>query len=414
MIELTDKQSELWHHLDDPQYTRYMIYGGSRSGKTITIIGWILSQMQKYPGLSVLCLRKYRTHIKTSLWEGTIKSLLKDRNDFIFEESSMTLTHKNGSVLRCDGLDTDERVDKVLGNEYAIIFVNEASQTDYSANKVAISRLAQNIEGFETRKMIYDLNPTGPLHWLYQMGIKGVDPETQKEINTSKWFTMQFTPLDNPYLPEDYLESLRNLTGVQKLRLYDGVFAAAENLVYPDYDPSIHVKNLTDYINENTDYIIGIDAGYDPDPMVIALFAVIQYNDQKCLYLKEVYMKKGKDMSISIGDYVERYRELNPYIVVDPSASPAILELQSRNFRCDKGNNRIVDGINTMRDLIATNRFFVDPKCANGFNEEIMSYELNPKTEKPTGNTPDHLIDCSRYVSMSFAEEEIGSNFYIF
>lgn len=410
-IKLTRKQSKLFDALDNPQYNRYLIYGGARSGKTLTTMLYLLNELQTKPGIAILCLRKYRAHIKTSLWEQTLKPLIGNKPEFTFEESSLTIRHTNGSSMRLDGLDSAERVEKVLGQEVSHIFLNEASQiTDYYAVKVAISRLAQVIDNVPARKLIIDLNPVGPLHWCYRVGIEHVDPESQKPLSENeiqRWFTMQFTPLDNPHLPQDYLDSLKNLTGIARRRLFEGEWCAPEGLIYPEYDPNIHLKEQN--VPDNAEYIVSIDAGFNPDPTVIALWAVFNKDEQEILYLKELYYERGIDMSKSIGDICMQYKALDPYVVVDPSAIPAIIELKAKQFSAEPANNKILDGITAVRDMIRTNRVYFNPLYAEIINKEIGSYEYDDKTDKPRNNTENHWLDCLRYATMAYNEGEFRS-----
>lgn len=409
-IELTQKQSNLYRILDDPNNRRLLIHGGARSGKTLTITLWLLAQMCTYPGIKILCLRKHRVHVRTTLFEGTFKELIKDRKEYTIEETTMEIHHNNGSSIRFDGIDNKERVDKILGSEYAIIFLNEASQMEYKSVKVIISRLAQALPNLKKRTLIMDTNPKGSLHWIYRLCITGNDPETN-EPTKDEWKTMSFNPLDNPYLPEDTLLSLQSLTGVERQRLYEGEWVSVEGLAYPMFDINRHIKTID--TNKSSKYIIGVDCGTN-DPMVLALFAIVNNAEGlDSLHMVDCYYKPGKDMSISLGDVAERWRELDPYIVVDPSASPAIVELKSRGFRCESANNKIIEGIMVMGDLLNTDRLTFSPTCSNELVEEIQQYELDPKTEKPTNETPHHCLDATRYASQAFLSGEYDDSSFV-
>ena len=89
MITLTDKQSDLYRILDDPSNRRILIEGGARAGKTLTIVCWLLAQMATIPELKILCLRKHRVHVRTTLFDGTIKELIRGRKEFTVDETGM-------------------------------------------------------------------------------------------------------------------------------------------------------------------------------------------------------------------------------------------------------------------------------------------------------------------------------------
>jgi phage terminase large subunit len=65
------------------------------------------------------------------------------------------------------GLDDEERVDKILGNEYATIYLNECSQISEHARDTAMTRFAQNVPGLKPM-MFYDCNPSSTRHWSYR------------------------------------------------------------------------------------------------------------------------------------------------------------------------------------------------------------------------------------------------------
>src|SRR5690606_25816336 len=82
-------------------------------------------------------------------------------------------------------------------------------------------------------------NPAAPTHWLKQRRDKGLT----RLLNTRHE--------DNPvyYNPDgtltergrDYVGKLDRLTGVRHARLRRGVWAAAEGMVYSDYQDAVHV-----------------------------------------------------------------------------------------------------------------------------------------------------------------------------
>jgi hypothetical protein len=70
---------------------------------------------------------------------------------------------ENESEIWLAGLDDQERAEKILGKEYATIFFNESSQIPYSSVLMALTRLAQVVEGLP-QAAYYDLNPTNKGH----------------------------------------------------------------------------------------------------------------------------------------------------------------------------------------------------------------------------------------------------------
>ena len=63
----------------------------------------------------------------------------------------------NGSTIWIGGLDDKERSEKILGNEYATIFLNETSQISFDSYEMIRTRL--NAPKGMRGKMILDYNP---------------------------------------------------------------------------------------------------------------------------------------------------------------------------------------------------------------------------------------------------------------
>lgn len=129
-----------------------------------------------------------------------------------------------GSQIWVGGLDDKERVEKILGNEYATILFNECSQIPFASVNTALTRLAQNIEGL-TQRAYYDLNPVGKTHWTNLQFIQGIDPVTKlKLLRRQNYAHMFMNPKDNPHLSPEYLQSLKEMPERAKKRFYDGMY----------------------------------------------------------------------------------------------------------------------------------------------------------------------------------------------
>src|SRR5690606_34491899 len=110
-------------------------------------------------------------------------------------------TLPNGSEVWVGGLNDDAALEQILGNEYATIYMNEASEIRYLAFTLLRSRLAQvvkTLEGVDLSQRFYvDLNPPTRQHWTYRLWIDGVDPENQTPVDLSKYGHVVVNPLDN-------------------------------------------------------------------------------------------------------------------------------------------------------------------------------------------------------------------------
>jgi hypothetical protein len=204
-----------------------LLYGGSRSGKSFIIIYSIIVRALKEPGSRHLIVRFAFSHAKQSLCHDTIPKVLSlcfpgvnpnlNKTDWFYEFS-------NGSQIWIGGLDDKERTEKVLGNEYASIFVNEASQISYESYSTLLTRLAQNTN--LVNRVYVDCNPPATTHWIYKLFIQHKNPDTEALLNESLYASMRMNPDDNlENLPVDYIDSvLGTLSARQQKRFRYGEF----------------------------------------------------------------------------------------------------------------------------------------------------------------------------------------------
>src|SRR6516165_2913768 len=137
--------------------------GGTRSGKTFLIVRAIIMRALMAKASRHAILRFRANAARASIALDTLPNVMRlcfpdialkqHRQDGFFELP-------NASRIWVGGLDDKERVEKILGQEYATIFLNEASQIPYSSALIAFTRLAQVVDGLEQRAFV-DLNPVG-------------------------------------------------------------------------------------------------------------------------------------------------------------------------------------------------------------------------------------------------------------
>lgn len=238
---LTPRQREARALLNSAA-SNIMLRGGSRSGKTFLIVRNIIQRAINAPGSRHAIWRFRFNHAKTSIWSDTMPKVLKlcfptlrvswNRTDFYVELP-------NGSQIWIGGLDDKERVEKVLGQEFATLYFNESSQIAWGSVEMAMSRLAQNVElapeiaaatgrTHLALKAYFDCNPPSKLHWSYVVFRSKMKPGTKEKLpNPDDYVEMQLNPRDNSQnLPAKYFEILASMSAAQRLRFEAGEWAS--------------------------------------------------------------------------------------------------------------------------------------------------------------------------------------------
>jgi phage terminase large subunit-like protein len=221
--------------------TWVMLFGGGRSGKTFIIIRSIVLRALKAPGSRHLCVRFRFKHIKASVIMDTFPRVMRlcfpeiqyemNRTDWFVRLPGM-------SEIWFGGLDDGDRMEKLLGMEFATIYVNEASQVSWAGVMLLLTRLAQKamqspIAGREAKplklRFMFDCNPPNKAHWTFKVFRQKVDPETKEPLrDPENYDSFIMNPKDNEEnLSPEYLKTLDGLSERMKRRFVRGEFADA-------------------------------------------------------------------------------------------------------------------------------------------------------------------------------------------
>jgi len=228
--------------------THIMLFGGSRSGKTFLLVRNVCMRAIKAPGSRHAILRFRFNAVKAAVMLDTFPKVMR----LAFPGVKVTphaqegyVEFENGSQIWFGGLDDKERVEKILGMEFATIYLNESSQIPQSSRDVAVTRLAQQvaqeIDGRPSQllkpRMYYDCNPPSKVHWTYRLFVEKRDPDTKKPLpHPDDYAYFQINPQDNAAnVSAGYLDTLKGLSARLQKRFLKGEFAdATPNALFTD------------------------------------------------------------------------------------------------------------------------------------------------------------------------------------
>lgn len=227
MVSFSAGQEAARRLLEGPQ--RYTcLAGGTRSGKTFLIVRAILMRALQEKGSRHVILRFRANAARTSIALSTLPQVLQ----FCFPDLPLKEHRQdgyfalpNGSRIWIGGLDDKDRAEKILGHEYATVFLNEASQIPYSSALIAFTRLAQVTRKIHQHAFV-DLNPSGKTHWTNILFGDKRDPVSKQPLKDPDNYRRAFlNPPDNiANLSKGFLASLENLPEKQRKRFYEGVY----------------------------------------------------------------------------------------------------------------------------------------------------------------------------------------------
>lgn len=248
-MKLTDRQEQAQAVLAGPA-THVMLFGGSRSGKTFLHVRNVAFRALKAPGSRHGIFRFRALHVHESIVLDTFPKVMRlafpDVRYTLHKGDGYASIHADGadSEIWFSGLDDKERVEKVLGKEFATVYFNECSQIPMGSIDIALTRLAQavdmKIEGREPKPLkmraLYDCNPPSKAHWSYKRFIEKRDPETGKPLaNPDDYDSFQINPKDNASnLSQTYISTLEGMSARLQKRFLKGEFSdATPNQLFP-------------------------------------------------------------------------------------------------------------------------------------------------------------------------------------
>ena len=230
----TARQSEALRTIGS-EALHILLEGGSRSGKTFIACRAIIVRALAAAG-SRHGIGRYRFNAcKHAVGLDTLPKVFKvcfPEVEYKLDKTDWVFRLPNGAEIWLFGLDDKDRTEKILGMEFATLFLSECSQIPYASRNIAVTRLAQkcthSVGGVEKElrlKMLYDCNPPSQAHWTYQLWHRGIDPDSKQPVDRQQYAKLQMNPRDNvENLADGYIESLEKMPARMRLRFLEGKY----------------------------------------------------------------------------------------------------------------------------------------------------------------------------------------------
>jgi phage terminase large subunit len=260
-----------------------LVPGPAGTGKTRAVLEKVHLFLMNHAGARGLITRKTRASMTESVLV-TFESHVAVSGCTLTNQQRRTRTnydYANGSTLVVGGLDNPDRI---MSTEYDIIACFEGTEASEDDWEKLMTRLRNGKAPYQ--QGIADCNPTTPTHWLKRRADRGQMtclPSVHQD-NPRLWDRTR-----NDWTKEGhrYLATLSALTGHRRARLLEGKWAAAEGLVYPEFDASVHVLERMPEGWQAWRKVRAIDFGYT-HPFVCQWWALD--GDGRMYLYRELYM----------------------------------------------------------------------------------------------------------------------------
>ncbi|MCE2563648.1 phage terminase large subunit [Komagataeibacter sp. FNDCF1] len=209
--------------------THILLRGGARSGKTFVLVRATIIRALRAAGTRHGIFRHRLNALRATVVADTFPAVMRacfPTVPWALSRTDWTVDLPNGSTIVFGGLDDEERTEKILGLEFATVYLNEASQITYGARNMLLTRLAQKSP--LALKEYIDANPPTTSHWLYRVFEEGVEPTSGAPLERARYATMQLNPAGNrANLSAEYLAQLEALPERERRRFLWGEYQHA-------------------------------------------------------------------------------------------------------------------------------------------------------------------------------------------
>ncbi len=261
--------------------TRFVAYGGSRGGGK----SWAVRQKAtllcaRFAGIKALILRRSFPELR----ENHILPLMTGLKGVAqYREADKAFTFPNGSRLKFGYCDSESDVLQYQGQEYDVIFIDEATQfTEFQYNTLTACLRGSN--DFPKR-MYLTCNPGGVGHeWVKRLFI---DKQYRATENPIDYTFIRARVYDNKALigkDTGYIRMLENLPNDLRRAWLEGDWNVFAGQYFKEFRPDIHVMRPYPIPVDWRRYFV-MDYGLD---MLAGYWIAIDHNARAYVY-KEIY-----------------------------------------------------------------------------------------------------------------------------
>lgn len=397
-VRLTHKQSQGLSILEDERYSEILFDGGVRAGKTFLTILYLIKFALSVAGVDILIGRRFFEHCRKSLYIQTIEPLLDQfpSDYYHVNKQSWIIEFKNKSQIWLSGFDDSKRVNEIMGREYLMAFLNEATEINEEMVDKVTTRLAQKVSrkdgGYYKPRLLFDCNPIMPEFYLFKRFMTGA-----ADLKRLNWSTY-----DNKVnLTSDYLMKLESSLGeLEKRRLIYGEWVGYGELIYRGITESAIIEKYD--VGSFTHLVGGIDWGY------VSAFSLWGINGRDAVCIAEVE-SKGKITNEFLEEVEARIGKIkvdkDKFMVYCDTEPDRIEEAKRKGFRARKAYKDVSAGDSTVNWY----NIRIHRDCINVYRSmRFLQNEKNRAGDIIEGKhekVDDHSADCARYALHSHRME---------
>lgn len=399
-------------------HAKYVAFGGARGGgKSWAVREKAKRLALKWGGIKILIIRKTYTDLK----ENHILPLRMDlpTEVAVYKETDKSFVFCNGSRIKCSYFANDSDALQYQGQEYDVIFLEEATQF----TELVFDVLKACLRGANDfpKRMYLTCNPDGVgFHWVKRLFVSRDYKENEK---AEEYQFIQSLVDDNYELMSknpDYVEQLDSLPDDMRRRWRYGSWDVVFGQYFDEFRRDLHVIEPFP-IPEDWRRYIAIDYGLD----MLAAYWVAVDSERRCYVYKEYCSPDlpigaaARAINGMTADDEKIYATLAPPDLWNRSQetgkSKALL-FDEAGLRLTKSNNDREAGWLAIKELLADrekggSRMKIFSNCAT-LIKHLPELQRDPKRPSDVMTEPHeitHSPDALRYFAIYWANPARGA-----
>lgn len=310
-----------------------------RSAKSYTAGMYLVYEALNNPRSNCLFIGLTRASAKAIIWKDILQVLDTRYNlGASFNQTDLTMTFPNGSVIAVTGVDVDEReMNKLLGRKYRLVTIDEASM--YT---IDLRNLVYGVLG----PAMVDPNDNDESGTICLMGTASDFPRGLfYDITTGvekSWELFTWTAHDNPFVARKWQEALDKIRDERPSYMETPQFKQwylnkwvvdEEKLVYR-FDVSRNLCSVLPHLrHDDWTYVLGVDTGWEDDSAFV-LTGYNAHNPNPHMYVIKSFHKKRMtfdDVSNKIREFMND-KEFAPHkIIIDGANKQGVESMRQRS-----------------------------------------------------------------------------------
>tara|TARA_R100000808_G_scaffold6235_1_gene18633 strand:+ start:394 stop:1677 length:1284 start_codon:yes stop_codon:yes gene_type:complete len=392
-----------WKFLRNPKNARISCFtGGMGSGKTTVlthkIFKCLLEKVNPQTGKSNGLILYPTFSLAEEVFVEPFIDIL-ERNGIAYTYN--IAAHKFRTVYGDLKIYITNQPHKIVGSNYTYCGIDELDIETYKNAEMSVQKALSRLRGCDNAELFITSTPEG-FHFLYDFMVIN---------NNDNKFLVHGKTTDNKYLPESYIQSLKDNYDENLLKAYLlGQFVNLQKGATYDFDREIHIKECK--YNKHKPLYIGLDFNILP---MAACIIQEQQNSPQIQVIDEILLSHQGGGDLMTRRMCETIRQKYPNNIYHmfPDATGKARGSSSRysdieiirrehgfNVHVRHANPLVINRVNSVNNNLSKKNIIIDPSCKMLIRdfEQVVNKEGTREIDK-SGMKSDlsHISDAFGY-----------------